>query len=232
MAGLAGRLALSGRSVKVLANGAPAGADATVPEPPFVLRRFGGWRPLRRWRKRRAIAALLAAGNVEGVFCDSWKSVEALPRRLGVPVAVLAHGAEYPVTPRPRKARRIMAALARCHAIIANSHFTADAVRRFLAWKGAGHRARKFRLTVMARSCRTGLSRVEPVRVSRPECVIAIRCSGRCPGQCSRPQVAILHMPYMKKTFFSFNVLLKYSHLGPLPLKAWRSGQNCHAFFC
>lgn len=98
--------------------------------------------------------------------------------------------------------------------------------------EGAGHRARKFRLTVMARSCRTGLSRVEPVRVSRPECVIAIRCSGRCPGQCSRPQVAILHMPYMKKTFFSFNVLLKYSHLGPLPLKAWRSGQNCHAFFC
>lgn len=138
MAGLAGRLALSGRSVKVLANGAPAGADATVPEPPFVLRRFGGWRPLRRWRKRRAIAALLAAGNVEGVFCDSWKSVEALPRRLGVPVAVLAHGAEYPVTPRPRKARRIMAALARCHAIIANSHFTADAVRRFLAWKEDG----------------------------------------------------------------------------------------------
>jgi phosphatidylinositol alpha-1,6-mannosyltransferase len=66
------------------------------------------------------------------VFCDSWKSAEALPRELKARAAVLAHGAEFPPDASARKARRIVDALSGVSCVIANSRFTAEAVRRAL----------------------------------------------------------------------------------------------------
>jgi phosphatidylinositol alpha-1,6-mannosyltransferase len=129
MTALAEHLALAGREIAVFADGKDKNFE---PQAPYVLKRFGGWRPFRRFQKRRALAALLFMRLIEGVFCDSWKSVEALPRSISAPIIVFAHGAEYPVSPSKRKRRRIEKALARSSGIIANSHFTAEAVRPYL----------------------------------------------------------------------------------------------------
>ncbi|MDD3371120.1 MAG: glycosyltransferase family 4 protein, partial [Alphaproteobacteria bacterium] len=96
------------------------------------LKRFKGWRPLRRWKKRRAVAALARNEKIDGVFCDSWKSVESLPKSLKAPVVVFAHGSEYPISPTIRKEARIEAALKRASWIFSNSKFTAEAVRPYL----------------------------------------------------------------------------------------------------
>ncbi|MDD3029989.1 MAG: glycosyltransferase family 4 protein [Alphaproteobacteria bacterium] len=130
MTGLAEQLAQAGLNTIVFADGKN---KSYVPQAPYGLRRFGGWRPLRRLRKRRAIRTLIANEPLEGLFCDSWKSLEAVPREVNAPLVVLAHGAEYPVTPSARKRKRIVQALARATAIVANSRFTADAVRPYLA---------------------------------------------------------------------------------------------------
>jgi phosphatidylinositol alpha-1,6-mannosyltransferase len=129
MTGLADELARAGRETVVFADG---NDEAFLPQVPYVLKRFGGWRPLRRWEKRRALASLDSAQKIEGVFCDSWKSVESIPQLFSAPIVVLAHGAEYPASPSARKRMRIETALARATAILANSRFTADAVRVFL----------------------------------------------------------------------------------------------------
>jgi phosphatidylinositol alpha-1,6-mannosyltransferase len=130
MTSLAGKLAEAGLKVVVLADGSD---KSFSPSEPYTLKRFGGWRPLRRWKKRFAVRALLAKGKIDGVFCDSWKSVESLPQKLPAPIVILAHGAEYPVAPSTRKQRRIASALARSTAILANSKYTAELVRPFLS---------------------------------------------------------------------------------------------------
>jgi len=129
MTSLASELAKAGHEVMVFADGKDVGP---VPQAKYILRRFGGWRPLRRLNKRRATAELFASRIMEGVICDSWKSVEAVSKRFPPPIVVLAHGGEYPVSPSRRKKRRIMAALARCTGILANSRFTAEAVKPYL----------------------------------------------------------------------------------------------------
>jgi phosphatidyl-myo-inositol dimannoside synthase len=133
MTGLADELARASHATIVLADG---NDEKVSPPSPYILKRFGGWRPYRRWKKRRAVAAYIATGKVEGIFCDSWKSVESLPRKISAPIVVLAHGAEYPVSPPKRKKKRIVAALARSKTILANSHFTAQVVRPYLSHPG------------------------------------------------------------------------------------------------
>ncbi len=128
MTGLAESLAKAGLAVTVFADAKKPAATKPA-HLPYTVKRFSGWRPLRRWNKRRAISALR---GVDGVFCDSWKSVEALPKKFSAPIVVLAHGAEYPPSPSSRKKRRIESALARATTIVANSIFTADAVRAYL----------------------------------------------------------------------------------------------------
>jgi len=132
MGGLAGALAAAGHRVLVI-------ADATRGDRSFedglkgtLVRRFGGPRPLRRRVKAWAARRVLARGDVDAVFCDSWKSIElvAPPR---VPVAVLAHGAEYPAQISSRKRRRIARALAKSGSVIANSRYTASLVRPYLS---------------------------------------------------------------------------------------------------
>ncbi len=129
MTALAEELARAGSEVVVFADG---DNQNYAPQANYALQRFGGWRPLRRWKKRHAVAGLFDTRIIEGVFCDSWKSIEALPKVFSAPIVVLAHGAEYPVSPSKCKKDRIVAALARASKILANSRFTTDLVRPYL----------------------------------------------------------------------------------------------------
>lgn len=110
MLGLAQHAADRGRQVVVLADAKPDAAafDAST-APRFRTFRFGGPRPLRRFFKARRLWSL---PDVTTVFCDSWKSLEALPTApIPALVLVFAHGNEYPED--GRKAKRIRKALAR-----------------------------------------------------------------------------------------------------------------------
>jgi phosphatidylinositol alpha-1,6-mannosyltransferase len=129
MTGLADAINASGKSVLVFAD--RARADDVFARP-YEIRRFGQPRPLRRWHKRRAIARVAREAEIDVIFADSWKSVEAIPPD-ATPVAVLAHGMELPPHASRRKARRIAAAFARARVVIANSSYTADLARKFVA---------------------------------------------------------------------------------------------------
>ncbi|RME45861.1 MAG: glycosyltransferase family 1 protein [Chloroflexi bacterium] len=133
MEGLAAALVISGREVIVLADSKgdaeEAGHDASFPCP--VLR-FGGPRPWRRWRKRRAVERLLRREAVEAVFADSWKSLATLPTALNadaIPVIALAHGNDVLARGDDTRARRILDALSHASRIAANSRYTAQLVR-------------------------------------------------------------------------------------------------------
>ena len=122
--GLATALAAEGHAVEVFADRIRSGR-AELSAPGFVLHRFGGPRPWRRWRKRMAIARALSGGPPSALIAESWKSVEALPRAPGgTPLLVLAHGMEFPPDVTPGKAERIRAALARATSVAANSRYT------------------------------------------------------------------------------------------------------------
>ena len=45
----------------------------------FAVRRFGGPRPWRRWRKFQAVRQFVAQHPVSAVFADSWKTIPPLP---------------------------------------------------------------------------------------------------------------------------------------------------------
>jgi len=130
MTRLADALAASGREIEVFADHIHR-ADAAELTRPYLIYRFGLWRPARRWLKQRAIAAR-AASPFQGVFTDSWKSVASVPPGVG-PIVAFAHGTEYPEAPGSQKTRRIAAALARARAVVANSQFTAGRVAPYLA---------------------------------------------------------------------------------------------------
>lgn len=129
MGGLANALNRAGHSVEVFADGAvPAGgANASG----YSIRRFSGFKPWRRRSKAWAIHRTCSKEPVEGLFADSWKSVELLPA-LSVPIGVLAHGMEFPVAPGAAKVRRMRRAFARAAVVIANSNFTAEAARPYV----------------------------------------------------------------------------------------------------
>ncbi|WP_165790992.1 glycosyltransferase family 4 protein [Pleomorphomonas carboxyditropha] len=121
MGGLADAIAASGSELLVLADGAPD-PSAT---PGYRIRRYNGFKPLRRWWKARAAERAIRREKVDAVFADSWKSLERF-RPSGCPVVCLAHGMEFPPNPSTAKAARIRAALAKATRVIANSHYTAS----------------------------------------------------------------------------------------------------------
>ena len=130
MGGLVSALRAEGKQVHVLADRARGqGKGDWVTD--YPLERFGGPRPLRRWRKMRRAKALLDTGTVTAVFADSYKSIEFLPD-VAVPVVVLAHGMEFPQHPSARKHQRIARSFAKATAVIANSTFTASQLAGYL----------------------------------------------------------------------------------------------------
>ena len=132
MTGLADHLAAQGHKVRVFADGDAADAAGDQAKA-YPIVRFSGPKPWRRWRKRLAVEQAMRREAVQGVYADSWKSVAAIPRRLG-PVAVLAHGSEFPEpeAAASAKGRKLIAALERAYAILANSNYTIERARPFL----------------------------------------------------------------------------------------------------
>jgi phosphatidylinositol alpha-1,6-mannosyltransferase len=130
MTGLADQLSLNGLPVEVFADHVRSSGAAELIRP-YPIHRFGSIRPLRRVMKRWAIARAAANGGVAGLFADSWKSIAATPPDVA-PIAVLAHGTEFPLEPSPDKAVRINAALKRARSVVASSRYTAGLVARFM----------------------------------------------------------------------------------------------------
>ena len=120
--GLARAFAAAGERVLVYADAPVSADDASAP---YTIVRYDGAKFLRRRRKARDAALLLAGGDVKQVYCDSWKSLEHLKLPpSAAPVVVLAHGSEYPLSPSPRKRWRIQQALDKSRHVLAVSAHT------------------------------------------------------------------------------------------------------------
>ncbi len=75
----------------------------------------------------KRIKLLFLRINAADIFiCDSWKSVNAIPKRLKNKIVVLAHGQEY--LNQETRTQRIKKALSRASVLIANSRYTKDLV--------------------------------------------------------------------------------------------------------
>jgi len=136
MTGLADQIEASGIALAVFAD--HVRTRPLVPfKRPYPVHRFGLVRPVRRLLKQHAIARLNARAHLAGVFADSWKSVAALPD-CAAPLAVLAHGMEFPIAPSPEKAARIRRALARAQTIIASSAYSARLAEKYLDGASGG----------------------------------------------------------------------------------------------
>lgn len=129
--GLAAALARAGHPVLVMAEHAKGarGKDAAIPG--LVVQRYGGPRPLRRHWKAFKAHRLIRSGQVEAIFCDSWKSSE-LVDPAQVPMAVMAHGNELPLDATGKKRDRIAKALAKARCVLANSRYTAGLAQSYL----------------------------------------------------------------------------------------------------
>ena len=99
---------------------------------PFAIKRFGGFKPLRRRLKSRAIARLAKNIQIAGLIADSWKSIELLNTTTLPVVLCLAHGTELPHDCTAEKRQRIEAAFDKSSYVIANSNYTAERCRAFL----------------------------------------------------------------------------------------------------
>jgi len=130
MGGLADNLFAAGQPLEVYADRVRGEGEMSPRE--YPLYRFGGARPWRRRRKARAIEKAVRSGGISGIFADSWKSSELLTG-LDVPIAVLAHGMEFPHNPGAGKRARIRKALQPACAVIANSAYTASLVRPYVS---------------------------------------------------------------------------------------------------
>jgi len=124
----ADRLSKSGASVTVLAD--PIRSDRPEWAFPFPVRRFGGFKPIRRWLKSRRIRQMANSSLVSILIADSWKSLEYVGE-LKMPVVTFAHGNELQEDPKSTKGKRIKAVLARANHCIANSHFTANLLKKY-----------------------------------------------------------------------------------------------------
>lgn len=130
--GLADALAARGHAIEVYCDAASAGAVRKIDEArTYPICRFGGLRPLMRWRKARAVAKRIAQGGVRAVITDTWKSLEHFSSEslAGVRVLCLGHGSEFLTPPGSAKERRMVQCLAKANILAANSHFTADLAR-------------------------------------------------------------------------------------------------------
>jgi len=136
--GLADALAARSHAIEVYCDADSRGASATVDNARnYPIQRFGGFRPLLRRRKARAVVQHVARGDVAAVITDTWKSLEYMSAQSlsNVRVFCLAHGSEFLVPCGSSKERRMIASLAKADMIGANSQFTADLLRPFIRGK-------------------------------------------------------------------------------------------------
>ena len=88
MTGLAESMSSIGKDVLVLADG-----KANLEEDKnkrYSIRRFEGWKPMRRRRKAQYIEKICKEKDIEAIFADSWKSIEHINKE-NKKILVLVH---------------------------------------------------------------------------------------------------------------------------------------------
>lgn len=116
-------------AMRLAANGTETLVAADKPyttESLFAFKSFNVPRVVRPYFKRLALGRLPKIPEI--VICDSWKSVNSVPK-WDVKLVVLAHGQEY-LEPSENRIKRIQKALSRASLVVASSQLTAELVRR------------------------------------------------------------------------------------------------------
>ena len=75
MTGMAEAIHKSGRDILVIADGKKDESDESKA---YNIKRFNGWKPIRRIKKANYISHLCNTSDIEAIYADSWKSVEYL----------------------------------------------------------------------------------------------------------------------------------------------------------
>ncbi len=135
MTGMAEAMAKHGVEVLVLADGKAHEADN---KKKYKIKRFTGWKPLRRLAKARYVEKICDSKNVRAIYADSWKSIEYLKKHKKK-ILVLAHGTEIPkqywtlmLDLMRFKKNRIINSYRGVNKILANSSYTKDLMQASL----------------------------------------------------------------------------------------------------
>jgi phosphatidylinositol alpha-1,6-mannosyltransferase len=136
MTGMAESMASQGKDVLVLADGKDNLENDKKKK--YVIKRFHGWKPLRRIRKAAYLEKVCKKQKIDFIYADSWKSIEYLNKK-NKKILVLAHGTEIPkqhwtlmIDTLRYKRNRIIKSYQGIHRIIANSNYTKDLMRASL----------------------------------------------------------------------------------------------------
>ncbi len=136
MTGMAENLCSIGKDVLVLADG-KVGLESDKNKK-YKIKRFYGWKPLRRIRKAKYLEKVCRENNVDSIFADSWKSIEYVKKE-NKKILVLAHGTEIPkqywtlmIDTFRFKKNRIIKSYKNVYKIIANSNYTKDLMQASL----------------------------------------------------------------------------------------------------
>jgi phosphatidylinositol alpha-1,6-mannosyltransferase len=128
MTSLANEMSIRYSDVLVLADGLNNKKDNSYK---FKIKRFKGWKPIRRLNKSKLIKKICNDQKVEAIYADSWKSIEYL-NNITVPIFVLAHGTEIQKKFNPInlyknfKQLRIISSYKKANKIVANSSYTKE----------------------------------------------------------------------------------------------------------
>ena len=135
MTGMAEAMAKHGIEVLVLADGKTHETDR---KQKYKIKRFTGWKPLRRLAKARYVEKICDSNNVKAIYADSWKSIEYL-KKYRKKILVLAHGTEIPkqywtimLDLMRFKKNRIINSYKNVYKILANSSYTKDLMQASL----------------------------------------------------------------------------------------------------
>ena len=135
MTGMAEAMAKNGEKVLVLADGIKEANDQNQE---YEIKRFSGWKPLRRFRKAIYLEKICKNNVVSAIYAGSWKSVEYISKKKKK-ILVLAHGTEIPkqywtamLDLLRFKRNRIRNSYKDVYKIIANSSYTKDLMQASL----------------------------------------------------------------------------------------------------
>ena len=135
MTGMAEAMVNHGIEVLVLADGK---IHETDHKQKYKIKRFTGWKPLRRLAKAKYLEKICNSNNVKAIYADSWKSVEYI-KKYKKKILVLAHGTEIPkqywtimLDLLRFKKNRIINSYKGVHKILANSSYTKDLMQASL----------------------------------------------------------------------------------------------------